>query len=166
MDRERPGIPLVREPWPFAKPCAKSFSGGMALAIPPSQVVISNGAKHALHNALCAILEEGDEVLIVPPCWVSYPEMVKMAGGVPVYVETDADDRYALHLSAVEQALSPRTRAILLNSPCNPTGEVIPWETLAGIADIARERDLWIISDEIYEEFCLRWRASSFHCHP
>ena len=57
------------------------------------------------------------------------------------YVETDADDRYALHLSAVEQALSPRTRAILLNSPCNPTGEVIPWETLAGIADIARERD-------------------------
>ena len=123
------------------------------LSYTPSQVVISNGAKHALHNALCAILEEGDEVLIVPPCWVSYPEMVKMAGGVPVYVETDADDRYALHLSAVEQALSPRTRAILLNSPCNPTGEVIPWETLAGIADIARERDLWIISDEIYEEF-------------
>lgn len=123
------------------------------LCYEPGQVVISNGAKHALHNALCTILEEGDEVLIVPPAWVSYPEMVKMAGGVPVYVETSADDHYALHLDAVRKALSPRTRAIMLNSPCNPTGEVIPWETLAGIAEIARERDLWIISDEIYEEF-------------
>ncbi|MBE5780781.1 MAG: pyridoxal phosphate-dependent aminotransferase [Clostridiales bacterium] len=123
------------------------------LSYEPSQIVISSGAKHSLYNTVCAILEEGDEVIILPPAWVSYPEMVKMAGGVPVYAKCDENNRFAVSADAIRSVVTEKTRAIMLNSPCNPTGEVIPYEILLEIAKIAKEYDLWIISDEIYEEF-------------
>ncbi|MBC8529705.1 pyridoxal phosphate-dependent aminotransferase [Christensenellaceae bacterium NSJ-44] len=118
----------------------------------PAQIVVSNGAKHALYNTFQAILEPGDEVLIPSPYWVSYPEMVKMAGGVPVFVPGAAEDGFKPSLSALRAACTPRTVAMILNSPSNPTGAIYTRQELEGIAALAVEKQFYIISDEIYEE--------------
>ena len=118
----------------------------------PAQIVVSNGAKHALYNTFQAILEPGDEVLIPSPYWVSYPEMVKMAGGVPVFVPGAAEDGFKPSLSALRAACTPRTVAMILNSPSNPTGAIYTREELEGIAALAVEKQFYVISDEIYEE--------------
>ena len=114
--------------------------------------MVSNGAKHALYNTFQAILEPGDEVLIPSPYWVSYPEMVKMAGGVPVFVPGAAEDGFKPSLSALRAACTPRTVAMILNSPSNPTGAIYTREELEGIAALAVEKQFYVISDEIYEE--------------
>ncbi len=116
------------------------------------QIVVSNGAKHSLANIFMAILDAGDEVIIPTPYWVSYPELVKLADGVPVCIEAAEKDGYMLTAALLKQHLSPRTRAIVVNSPSNPTGLLYTQEELFAIAAYAIKNDLWIISDEIYEK--------------
>lgn len=118
----------------------------------PSQIVISNGAKQGLYNALMAICNHGDEVIVPIPYWVSYPELVKLVDGVPVYIETKEEDNFKYTRASLKNAITDKTKAIILNSPNNPTGTVYTKEELEMIAEIAIEHDLIIISDEIYEK--------------
>lgn len=111
-------------------------------------ISISCGAKHALFNICMSLFEVGDEVLIPKPYWVSYPEMVKLAGATPVFVE--AVD-YVVTAASIEQAITPKTKAVIINSPSNPSGAVIPRDELLNIAEVAKRHNLLIISDEIYE---------------
>ncbi|HEX6971114.1 MAG TPA: pyridoxal phosphate-dependent aminotransferase, partial [Limnochordia bacterium] len=122
-------------------------------AYDPAEVIITGGAKLALHLAFQALLEPGDEVIVPAPYWVSYVEQVRLADGIPVVVATDEAGGFELSPDAVRAALTPRTRAIVINSPANPTGAVYRRETLAALAALAVERGLFIISDEIYEPF-------------
>ena len=115
------------------------------------EIVVSNGAKHSLFNVFMVLLDPGDEVIIQAPYWVSYPEMAKISGGTPVIIKTDASTGFELTPDMIERALTPQTKAINLNNPCNPTGVVYSREKLQAIADIAVRHNLTIISDEIYE---------------
>ncbi len=115
------------------------------------QVVISTGAKQALFNALQAVCNPGDEVIIFAPYWVSYPELVKMADGVPVFVKTQEEKGFAIDFDALNNALSDKTKAIILNTPSNPSGAVLSEEDVRKIASICKEHDLMVISDEIYD---------------
>ena len=117
----------------------------------PQQIVVSNGAKHSLFNAFQALLNEGDEVIVPGPCWVSYPELVSMAGGVPVVVQAEESNSFKPTAAQIEAAVTDKTRAIILNSPNNPNGFVYSREELKAIADIAVAHDFAIVSDEIYE---------------
>ena len=117
----------------------------------PTQIVVSNGAKHSLMNTFLAILDAGDEVLIPSPYWVSYPEMVKLADGVPVAVKTSEDNDFKVTVEALSKALTPKTKAIVLNSPSNPTGMVYTEAEIRAIADFAVKNDLYVVSDEVYE---------------
>ncbi|MGI6151808.1 MAG: pyridoxal phosphate-dependent aminotransferase [Christensenellales bacterium] len=121
------------------------------LSYEPSQIVISNGAKHSLFNALAAILNPGDEVIIPSPCWVSYPELVRINGGVPVFIAAVEEHCFIPNVEDFERAITPRTKAIILNSPSNPCGYVLPKSVLRDIAELAVLKDLFVISDEIYE---------------
>ncbi|MBR2846969.1 MAG: pyridoxal phosphate-dependent aminotransferase [Clostridia bacterium] len=116
-----------------------------------SNIVVSNGAKHSLMNIFTAICDPGDEIIIPTPFWVSYPEMVSMADGVPVFVETTADDGFKVTVDKLDSVLTNRTRAIIINSPSNPTGMVYDKDELLAIAKWAVAHDLYIISDEVYE---------------
>ena len=122
------------------------------LSYEPAQIVISNGAKHSLHNSFAVLLNPGDEVIIPSPCWVSYPELVKINDGVPVYVPAGEENGFKPQVEDIRRAITPRTKAILLNSPSNPCGYVMTEEELRAIAQLAVEHDLFVISDEIYEE--------------
>ncbi|HEY7957649.1 MAG TPA: pyridoxal phosphate-dependent aminotransferase [Polyangia bacterium] len=114
-------------------------------------VIVSVGAKHSLYNLFMALLDDGDEVIIPQPCWVSYPEIVMMAGGRPVLLPTVPEDNYRIDAAALEHLVTPKTRAIVLNSPCNPTGAVYGKETLAGVGRVlAAHPDLCVITDDIY----------------
>ena len=114
------------------------------------QIIVCNGAKHALYNAFQAILDAGDEVIIPSPCWVSYPEMVRMAGGEPVFVECVEADGFLPSIEAIAAKVTPRTKAIILTSPSNPNGCIYPDELMQAIGDLAVQRDFYIVSDEIY----------------
>lgn len=116
----------------------------------PSQICVSTGAKQALNNALLAVMNPGDEVIIPMPGWVSYVEMVKLYGGVPVCVDTAGD--FQLDLQAISAAITDKTAAILLNSPNNPTGAVYSEASLRQLVDLAVAHDFYIISDEVYEK--------------
>ena len=122
------------------------------MAIEPDQVLVSCGAKHSLYNLFMALLDPGDEVLIPAPFWVSYPDMVMLAGGRPVILETKAEDDFAVTAAQVGAACSPRTRAIILNNPSNPTGAVYTRAQIEALAKICVEKDLLIISDDIYRQ--------------
>ena len=117
----------------------------------PSDVIVSTGAKQAIIGALYAILEPGDEVLLPAPCWLSYPEMVRMAGGVPVVINTTIEQGFVPSDEQLQAAVTSKTKAIILNTPSNPTGVVWPRAVLESIAELARLHDFYIISDEIYE---------------
>ncbi len=117
-----------------------------------SNVVVSCGGKHALYNIFQAICNPGDEVIFAAPYWVSYPEMVKLADGVPVIVSTTAEDNYTLSAEAISAHLTDKTVAAIINSPSNPTGTMYTREQLVEIADLALERGFCVISDEIYDE--------------
>lgn len=117
----------------------------------PENVVCSNGAKHSLFNAVMAVVNPGDEVLLPSPYWLTYPELIAMADGVTVPVETDAKTGYKATAGKLARHCTDRTKAILLNSPANPTGAVYTRRELGDIAELARERGLYIISDEIYD---------------
>lgn len=130
----------------------KKFKQDNGLEYTPAQIVVSNGAKHSLINTFQAICNPGDEVIIPAPYWVSYPEMVKIAGAVPVIVKTSEQSGFKFTIDQLKQALTRKTKAIILNSPSNPTGMVYSREELAEIADLAVERGLFVVSDEIYEK--------------
>ncbi len=115
------------------------------------QIVVNNGAKHSLVNAFMSILNEGDEVIIPAPYWLSYPEMVKIAYGKPVCVQTKKENSYKMTADEFENSITSKTKAVVLNSPSNPTGAVYTKEELKSLADIAVKYNIWIIADEIYE---------------
>ena len=131
--------------------CTKLLSDNQ-LTYKPNQIVISSGAKHSLFNALQAICNPGDEVIIPSPYWVSYYELTKMADAVPVLVEASAANLFKVTREQLESAVTANTKAILINSPNNPTGAVYTREELQAIGDFATKHDLYIISDEIYEK--------------
>ena len=118
----------------------------------PSQIVVSSGAKHSCYNAILATCQPGDEVLIPSPYWVSYPDMVRLAGAEPVIVQTTERNGWKMRASDFENAMTPRTKMVILNSPGNPTGSVYTREELEGIVEVAAEEDIYILSDEIYEK--------------
>ena len=122
------------------------------LSYEPEDIVVSNGAKHSLHNAFQAILDPLDEVVIPAPYWLTYPELVKLADGVPVIVNTKLENGFKLTASELEAAITPKTRAVLLCSPNNPTGAVYSKKELKSLASVLEKyKDVYIISDEIYE---------------
>ena len=129
----------------------RKFSRENGLSYAPSQIVISSGAKHCVFNALLALVEPGDEVIITAPYWVTYPELVRFLGGVPVIINADLDADFRITPAQLEAAITPRTKLLILNSPCNPSGAVYPRETLQQLAKIVVEHDLYCITDEIYE---------------
>lgn len=133
------------------KAVAKKFKEENGLDYAPADIVVSNGAKHSLVNAFMAILNPGDEVIIPGPFWVSYPEMVKIADGTPVIVDTTEENEFKVKPCDLQKALTDKTKAIVINSPSNPTGMVYTKEELKEIADFAVANDLYVVSDEIYE---------------
>ncbi|MEO5717828.1 MAG: pyridoxal phosphate-dependent aminotransferase, partial [Chthoniobacterales bacterium] len=118
----------------------------------PSQIIVSNGAKHSCYNAILATCEPGDEVIIPSPYWVSYPDMVKLAGAEPVIVQTNERNGWKMTAAEFENAMTPRTKMVIINSPGNPTGAVYTREELEAIVEVAAEEDIYILSDEIYEK--------------
>ena len=119
---------------------------------PMSDIIVTPGGKLALFLALKAMLDPGDEVLIPAPYWVSYPSITVMVGGVPVPVETTSADNYRLRLEHLREFITPRSKAIIINSPCNPTGHMLSSAEIEAVATLALENDLYIISDDIYEK--------------
>lgn len=115
--------------------------------------VINCGGKHSLFNVIHALINSGDEVMILAPYWVSYPEIVKCAGGTPVILETSADDGFIPRAAEIEKAITPRTKILIVNSPANPTGTVIPEDEFAKILEVAKENGVWVLSDECYSHF-------------
>jgi aspartate aminotransferase len=118
----------------------------------PEQISVNCGAKHSCYNAIAATINPGDEVIIPAPFWTSYPEMVRLVGGVPVIVETKKENNWKITPDEFEDAMSPLTKMIIINSPGNPTGAVYSREELQALADIAVGEDILILSDEIYEK--------------
>jgi aspartate aminotransferase len=122
-------------------------------AYAPGECIVSVGGKHAIFNAINALIEPGDEVLIPVPYWVSFPDIVKYAGGRPVFVPTEAADGFCLRAAQVEGLLGPRTRVLIVNSPNNPTGAVVPPEEFARLYEVCQRRGVWLLSDECYSHF-------------
>jgi aspartate aminotransferase len=121
------------------------------LAYKPEQILVSNGAKHSLFNIFMALCRPGDEIIIPTPFWLSYPEMVRVAGGQPVFVRGSAGGGLKVTPGELEAVITPRSKAVVINSPSNPTGAVYSRAELAGLAEVALKHNLYIVSDEIYE---------------
>ena len=134
------------------KAVCRRFVEDYGLEYQPGQVVVSCGAKHSLYNIFQAIIDQGDEVLVFAPYWVSYPEMIALSGGSPVIVPTREEDGFVPDPGLVESLITGRTTAMLLNSPSNPTGVSYPHDVLAKLAALADKHDLLVISDEIYDK--------------
>ncbi|MEG2017660.1 MAG: pyridoxal phosphate-dependent aminotransferase [Clostridium sp.] len=130
----------------------EKFKGDNGLIYKTSQIVVSNGAKQSLDNAFKAILNPGDEVIVGSPYWVSYPELIRLSDGVPVMVETNEEDCFKFTIEQLEKVVTEKTKAIVLNSPSNPTGAIYDKNELEKIAEFAQKHDIIIISDEIYEK--------------
>ena len=141
-----PGTPALR------KAIAAKLKRDNGLDYKESDILVSNGAKQAINNVLQAIINDGDEVIIPAPFWVSYPEMVKLSGGVPVIVKSDMAHDFKITAEDFEKAITPKTKALLFNTPCNPSGSVFTKAELTAIAEVLRKYpDIIVISDEIYE---------------
>lgn len=125
----------------------------LSLHYQPGEIMVSNGGKHALHNIFQALLNPGDEVIIPSPYWLSYPDMVKLSDGVPVILRTELEKGYKLQVEDLERLITPKTRILVLNSPSNPTGAVYTVEELRRIVEAVEGRDLFIVSDDVYEKF-------------
>ncbi len=140
------GIPELK------KAVVECFAKDHGVEFQPSQVVVSNGAKHALHNAFIATLNPGDECIIPAPYWVSYAELVKLSGAKPIIVQTTEAADFKLTPQQLRDACTPNTKMLLLCSPSNPTGSMYTAEELGAIADVCVEKDLIVVADEIYEK--------------
>lgn len=149
------GIPAALE----AITAKMERENGVLIDDPRHQIIITPGGKWGLYLALTAVLNPGDEVLILEPHWVSYPPMITLAGGVPVPVSLPADDNFRITAAALRARLTPRTKALMVNNPCNPTGRVLTPEELAAIVAVATEADLYVIADEIYEKLVFDGRS-------
>ena len=134
------------------KAVAEKFLRDNGVKYDVQNIVISNGAKHSLVNAFMAICNPGDEVIVPAPFWVSYTEMIKLADGVPVIVKTTEENDFKATIEKLEKAITPKTKALVLNSPSNPTGMVYTKDELKAIADFAVKNNIYVISDEIYEK--------------
>jgi len=141
------GIPALRRA--VAERCARQYGAPW----PAAQTLISVGGKGALFESILALVEEGDEVVLHTPAWVSFPEQIRFAGGRVVEVPTDGADGFAIHAGPILAALGDRTRVVILNSPCNPTGGVIGAEDLRAVVEACAERGIVLLSDETYERF-------------
>ena len=139
------GIPELRQA------IADKFQRENGLTYKPSQIVVSNGGKHSCYNVILATCQEGDEVIIPAPYWLSYPEMAKLAGATPVILETSDQTEFKVTPEQLRAAITPRTRLFILNSPSNPTGSVYTPDEIKALGDICVEKGVLIMSDEIYE---------------
>lgn len=140
------GLPALK------KAVVKKFKEENGLDYSPSQIIISNGAKHSIFNALFATINEGDEVLIPKPYWLTYPEVVKSCGGIPVYIYATPRHGYKVTAAQVEAMITPKTKMLIFNSPCNPTGAVYTEEEIRAIAEVCVEHNIIVLADEIYEK--------------
>lgn len=122
------------------------------LAFSAAEVIVSCGGKHSLYNIFQVLVDDGDEVIIPAPYWVSYPEQVKLAGGVPVIVQASDDNNFVPTLESIEAAITERTKVIVINSPSNPTGAMWPIDRIREVAELAVSKGIYIVSDEIYEK--------------
>jgi aspartate aminotransferase len=134
------------------KAISEKFLKDNGLEYRPAQVIVSNGAKQSCFNAILALCNPGDEVIIPAPYWLSYPEMVRLAGATPVIVQTSGDNDWKITAEEFENAMTPCTKMIIINSPGNPTGSVYTKAELRAISEVAAEEDIFILSDEIYEK--------------
>lgn len=132
--------------------------------VDPAQVVVTNGGKHAVYNAIAGVVDPGDEVLIPTPFWTTYPEPVRLAGGVPVEVATDIHSGFRASVEQLEAARTVNTKALIFVSPSNPSGAVYPREEIEAIGRWAAEHDIWVLTDEIYEH--LVYGDAEFHSMP
>jgi aspartate aminotransferase len=139
------GIPELREA------IAAKFKAENGLTYKPSQIIVSNGGKHSCYNVILATCQEGDEVIIPSPYWLSYPEMAKLAGATPVILETTDKTEFKVTPAQLRAAITPNTRLFILNSPSNPTGSVYTPDEIKALGDICVEKGVLIMSDEIYE---------------
>jgi len=152
------GLPELREA------VAAKTARDSGYRIGAGQVLVTNGAKQAVYNTFASLLDPGDEVLVPAPYWVTFPEAVRLAGGVPVAVSTDESTGFRVDVESLEVAATPRTKALLFVSPSNPTGAVYPRPEAEAVARWAAERGLWVVTDEIYEH--LVYGAAEFHSLP
>ncbi|MBR1983062.1 MAG: pyridoxal phosphate-dependent aminotransferase [Clostridia bacterium] len=134
------------------KAICEKFKKDNGLEYVPEQIVISTGAKSSLYHAICAIIDDGDQVILPSPYWLTYPELVGLAGGETVYVKTDKSTGYKMTASQLKSAITNKTKALILNSPNNPTGSVYTKEEIIEIAKVCQEYGLYVVSDEIYEK--------------
>lgn len=130
---------------------SEKFKRDNGLDYKPSDIIISNGAKQSCFNAIMAVCGEGDEVIIPAPYWLSYPDMVRLAGAEPIIVQTTQENDWKMTPQQFEEAMSPRTKMVIINSPGNPTGSVYTKEELRALVEVAAEEEITILSDEIYE---------------
>ncbi|MER3434545.1 MAG: aspartate aminotransferase [Leptolyngbya sp. ERB_1_1] len=139
------GEPLLREA------IARKLQRENHLTYQPENIIVTNGGKHSLYNLMMAMIDPGDEVIIPAPYWVSYPEMVKLAGGIPIIVKTTAETQFKITPDQLQQAITEKTKLFILNSPSNPTGMVYTPDEIRAIAKVIVEKEIYVVSDEIYE---------------
>jgi aspartate aminotransferase len=140
------GLPALK------KAIIEKFAQDQSIEYKPNEIIVTNGAKHALYTLFQVILDDGDEVIIPTPYWVSYPEQVKLAGGVPVYIEGAEINDFKITPQQLAAAITDKTRAVIINSPSNPTGMVYTLEELEALGNVCLENNIVIVSDEIYEK--------------
>lgn len=140
------GLPFLK------KAICRKLEQENGLSYEPSQIVVSNGAKHSVFNVCYALVEEGDEVIIPSPYWLTYPEAVKLCGGVPVFVQCFAENSFKMTAEQLEKAITPKTKMLIFNSPCNPTGAVYTEAEICAIADVCVKHGVFVLADEIYEK--------------
>ena len=140
------GLPALK------KAIAKKLKTENNLDYDPSQIIVSNGAKHSIFNAIFAVINEGDEVLMTKPYWLTYPEVIKACGGIPEYIYSKSRHGYKITAAQLEAAISPRTKMFIFNSPCNPTGAVYTEKEIRAIADVCVKHNIVVLADEIYEK--------------
>ena len=119
----------------------------------PKECVVIVRGKHSIFNVMSVLIQQGDEVIIPAPYWVSFPDIVKYAGGTPVFVETKQEDGFSVKAASIEKAITPKTRLLVLNSPCNPTGGVVPPDEFARILAVCNKHNVWLMGDECYSHF-------------
>ena len=139
---------------PLRKAICEKFEKDNGLIYEPSQIIVSNGAKHSIFNACYAILEEGDEVIIPAPYWLTYPEVVKVCGATPVYIHCKKENKFKFTAEDLKAAITPKTKMLIFNSPSNPTGAVYNEEETRAIAKVCEEAGIFVLADEIYEKLC------------
>ena len=139
---------------PLRKAICEKFKRDNGLEYQPSQIIVSNGAKHSIFNACYATLDEGDEVIIPAPYWLTYPEVVKVCGAVPKYLECKKENKYKFTAEDLRNAITPKTKMLIFNSPSNPTGAVYNEEEVRAIAKVCEEAEIFVLADEIYEKLC------------